>query len=97
MLRKKVPSHGTMVTYEDGLRGRVIRGDLLNQTVLIEDEQGQTMTLGVSEIQFQKKSSKPDSRSDSKNNKKKPKKKESQDDWGKDIDLGELMGDPKKK
>ena len=98
-LRKTIPHTGTMVTYDGDLQGRVLRGDLLNQTVLIEDSQGMSVELNVSEITFEKSKPKKSGKQHSKDKKhhKKPTKDEASDDWGKDIDLKELMKDPKKK
>ncbi len=99
-LRKTIPHSGTMVTYDGDLQGRVLRGDLLNQTVLIEDSQGMTLELSVSDIKFEKSKPRPKKSEKNHRDKNKPKKsdqKKSSDDWGKDIDLKELMKDPKKK
>lgn len=50
-LRKKLPPRGVRVRFDDAQVGMVIRGDVLNQTVLLETEDGQQVSVPVSGIE----------------------------------------------
>lgn len=75
-LRKNIPSRGTRVrllTY--GGVGDVLKGDILNQVVLVETSEGQQLSVPIAEIEIV-------SVSEDKSTQ--------QDDWGGDLDLDAL-------
>ncbi|NRA64601.1 MAG: hypothetical protein HRU19_08970 [Pseudobacteriovorax sp.] len=76
-LRKELIPKGSRVRTEDDYFGDVIRGDVLNQTMLIELDSGDQRWIPISELTIQTPGSGVE------------------DDWGDDLDLGELMADQK--
>lgn len=78
-LRKNIPKKGTKVFIpETGGYGNVLKGDVLNQEVVIENERGQQETYALDDLEILDKQT--------------PKAKQPQeaDEWGDDIDLDAL-------
>lgn len=50
-LKKKMPGTGSIVLYDGDFRGQVLKTDLLNQSVLIEDEMGQSIERKIQDIE----------------------------------------------
>lgn len=76
-LRQNLLPKGARVRLADGLIGDVIRGDILNQTMLIELDTGEQRTVPLLELEV------VDARHASSET----------DDWGSDLDFGSLMGE----
>lgn len=76
LLRKSLLPKGTRVKTDEGEFGDVIKGDILNQTMLIELDSGDQKSFPIDTLELVEAG-----------------KGESEDDWGDDIDLGELMSD----
>lgn len=76
-LRQRLLPKGARVRTAEGLIGDVIRGDILNQTMLIELDTGEQRSIPLSELEV------VDARHASSEN----------DDWGSDLDFGSLMGE----
>jgi cell fate regulator YaaT (PSP1 superfamily) len=79
-LRKKLPPKGTRAhAVEEGVYGHVIKGDVLNQVVVLEAEDGRQVTVPLSKIEIVEKSA-PRTEGD-----------ESEAEiWGEDIDMSLL-------
>lgn len=75
-LRENLLPAKTRVQLLDGSKGDVIRGDILNQVMLVEKDDGEQVSVKISDLQVVKRSDSSD----------KP-----GDEWGEDIDLGGLM------
>jgi cell fate regulator YaaT (PSP1 superfamily) len=79
-LRRKLPPRGTKVrALEDGVVGDVIKGDLLNQVVVIETAEGRQITVPVKDLEIL--SATPSRQDDEETE---------ADAWGADIDLEAL-------
>ena len=74
-LRRRMPSIGSRVRTADGQTGDIIKGDLLNQLVLVETDQGQQVPFKISEIEVIEKSKGAAAE---------------EGEWGQDIDLAAL-------
>lgn len=83
-LKSTMPPVGVRVHFDGGREGRILSTDIFNQIVVVEDESGMTQEVDVAQVESMK--AKP---------KKEQAKKEQPnlvpDDWGKDIDLKELL------
>ena len=79
-LRKKLPPKKTKVRVEDGQVAEVIKGDILNQRVLVSLETGEQMSFPLDQIEIlgKKKLEELESEQES-------------DDWGADLDLASLV------
>ena len=77
-LRKNLPRRGTRVFIPElGGHGKILKGDILNQEVLVEDERGQQDTFALSDIEISEKKNEKQATIVS-------------DDWGDDLDLDAL-------
>ena len=84
-LRRKLPSRGTRVrALEDGIIGQVIKGDILNQVVVLETAEGRQLTVPVAQIEIVEPGVETSSDDTSE-----------AETWGEDIDLAALaaLGD----
>lgn len=86
-LRRQLPPRGTRVrALEEGVLGNVLKGDVLNQVVLIEAQDGRYMSIKLSNLEIVE----PGTGA--------PEEGESEaDSWGEDIDLAALEDKPKEK
>ena len=74
-LSKLMPARGThMRVVEEGVRGDVLKGDVINQSVLLELEDGRQATYKLADLERVQVSARE----------------QVEDDWGQDLDLGEL-------
>jgi cell fate regulator YaaT (PSP1 superfamily) len=80
-LRKKLPPKGTRVrALEDGVTGHVLKGDVLNQVLLLETTEGKLLSVKLSQCEIiQPGDAGPDEETEA-------------DAWGEDIDLAALAG-----
>ncbi len=76
-LRKRMPGRGARVRTMDGVFGDVVKTDLLNQLVVIENDTGQQIAAKVAEVEIVAKGA--GTASD-----------DAASEWGQDIDLQEL-------
>ena len=74
--RAKLPTRGALVRTEDGTTFTVIKVDLLNEILLLEDSDGQRTSLNASEVSTTEKTSEETPNAE---------------EWGEDLDLEELM------
>lgn len=79
-LRKKLLPKRTRVQLPDGSQGDVIKGDILNQTVLVEDENGQQAKYKLDEVTVIDKATVNQEASEA-------------EQWADDLDLDALMDD----
>lgn len=80
-LRRKLPPKGTRVrALEDGVVGDVVKGDVLNQVILIETAEGRQLTVALKNVEIVEKT--PTSRA--------PVEESEADAWGEDIDIAAL-------
>ncbi len=77
VLRQKLLPKGTRVRLPEGILGDVIRGDILNQTMLLELDTGEQRSVAISELEVVDAKHAIDA----------------DDDWGSDLDFGNLMGE----
>lgn len=77
-LKKKLPPRGVRVRYDEDQFGMVLKGDILNQMVSIETDDGQQISVAVSSIEIVEKG--------------KTSQAAEGDTWGEDIDLESLEG-----
>ena len=76
-LRQQLLPKGARVRLPEGFLGDVIRGDILNQTMLVELDTGEQRSVPISELEvLEARQAASDD-----------------DDWGSDLDLNQLMGD----
>lgn len=79
-MRRMLPPRGTIVRVpEENVRGRIVKSDVLNQTVGVETEEGRLLVIPVTQIEIVEKTEAKDDA-------------ESKDDWGDDIDFAALSG-----
>lgn len=79
-LRKKLLPKRTRVLLPDGLQGDVIKGDILNQTILVENENGQQQKFKLSEVTVVEKGQQAEAPNEA-------------EQWADDLDLDALMAD----
>lgn len=79
-LKRKLPPRGVRVRFDDDQYGLVLKGDVLNQTVTLETDDGQQVSVSVAKIEIVEKG-KDSSSSNAEG-----------DNWGDDIDLESLEG-----
>ena len=73
--RAKLPKRGALVQTEDGITFTVIKVDLLNEILLVEDNDGTRSTLKANTVSVSKKTAET----------------ANEQEWGEDLDLEELM------
>ena len=85
-LKLKLPSKKAKVTLLDGRSGVVLKGDILNQKVMVEVETGELLNLPLSEVKVQPKKDLEKQAEDT-----------TADDWASDIDVNMLVESSKDK
>ena len=79
LLRKKLPPRGVRVRFGDEQTGTILKGDVLNQTVTVETDDGQQQTIPLTQVEILEKGSAQSQPQEG-------------DNWGEDIDLESLEG-----
>jgi cell fate regulator YaaT (PSP1 superfamily) len=78
-MRRLLPPRNTLVRVpEENVRGRIVKSDVLNQTVGVETEEGRLIILPLSQVEIIEKSAEREDAEAAK------------DDWGEDIDFAAL-------
>jgi cell fate regulator YaaT (PSP1 superfamily) len=86
-LRKQLPPRGTRVrAIEEGILGNVLKGDVLNQVVLIEAQDGRYMSIKLKNLEIVEPGTGVPEEQDSE-----------ADNWAEDIDLAALEDKPQAK
>lgn len=80
-LRQKLPPRKSTLRLADGTTGIMVKGDVLNQKVRIQLESGDLVTAALADVEVLDKKAVAAQKS------------AEADDWGEDLDLGELMDD----
>lgn len=77
-LRRNLPPRGTRVrSLEDGVIGDVVKGDILNQLVLIETAEGRQLSVAIKNMEIMDRNAAPAEETEA-------------DSWGEDIDIAAL-------
>lgn len=84
-MRKEMPGKGTKIRFPNGKRGVLLKTDLLNQSALIEDEDGAVVSVKLNEVEIIESSQGAAAST--------PNSQQVDETWGDDLDLSALMDD----